>query len=126
MRESKNGLPVTLKTDEVEIQDVYWGDMHVSHETYNTAFDVTPLLKGLPDNLDQCPHWGYLLTGEFRNRYKDGREEIVRSGDVYYIEPGHTTIVGAGTEIIEFSPKRLFQETMEVISRNLEATSTDK
>ena len=72
MHESKNELPVAMETDVAKIQEVYWGDMHISRETYNEPFDVTPLLKGLPDNLDQCPHWGYVLKGGFRNRYKDG------------------------------------------------------
>jgi hypothetical protein len=27
--------------------------------TFREDFDATPLLKGLPDDQCQCPHWGY-------------------------------------------------------------------
>ncbi len=33
--------------------------------------DITPLLKGLEDDLCQSPHWGYLLEGEVTVTYKD-------------------------------------------------------
>ena len=126
MKGSRVDLPVTLETKEVKIQEAVWGDIHVSFETYQARFDVTPLLKGLPDNLDQCPHWGYVLRGEFRNRYKSGQEEVVKAGSAYYIRPGHTTILEAGTELVEFSPNELFQKTMEVIGRNFEALQAKK
>lgn len=105
------------------IREAVWGDTHVSFETYRKRLDVTPLLKGLPDDLDQSPHWGYVFKGEFRTRYADGREEVVRAGNAYRTEPGHTTIVEAGTELVEFSPNDILQKTMEVIGRNLEATA---
>jgi len=123
---SREDLPVTLETKELKIQEAVWGDIHVSFETYQARFDVTPLLKGLPDSLDQCPHWGYVFKGEFRSRYKGGQEEVVKAGSAYYTRPGHTTIVEAGTELVEFSPKELFQKTMEVVGRNFEALQAKK
>ena len=47
-------------------------------------------LKGLPDDLCQCPHWGYVLKGTLHLRYKDGREEIARVGDMLVHASGHT------------------------------------
>jgi hypothetical protein len=52
--------------------------------------DFSPVLKGLPDDLCQCPHWGYVLKGTLHLRYKDGHEEIARVGDLWYTPPGHT------------------------------------
>ncbi|MBM2832520.1 MAG: hypothetical protein HW414_1572 [Dehalococcoidia bacterium] len=121
MHGSKTDVPVAMEIKGVKIQEAVWDDIHVSFETYRKRFDVTPLLKGLPDDLDQCPHWGYVLKGEFRTRSKDGREEVVKAGNAYYTAPGHTTIVEAGTELVEFSPKGLLQKTMEVVARNMEA-----
>lgn len=118
MRGSKTDLPVTLEMAGAKIQEVEWGDMHVSFESFEKRFDVTPLLKGLPDNLDQCPHWGYVFKGVYRVRYQDGREEVYRAGDAYYSEPGHTSILEPGTEIVEFSPKELLKKTMDVMNRN--------
>ena len=121
---SKQSLPVSFEFDGARIQEIEWGDMHVSFESYRKRFDVTPLLKGLPHDLDQCPHWGYVLKGEYRVKYQDGREEVYRGGDAYYSAPGHTSILEAGTEIVEFSPKELLKKTMDVISRNLEVMQT--
>ena len=37
-----------------------WGGMIVSYETFPKGVDATPLFKGLPDDMCQSPHWGYL------------------------------------------------------------------
>jgi ribosomal protein L16 Arg81 hydroxylase len=57
-----------------------------------------------------------------RVRYAD-REEIVTAGDAYYLPPGHLPLLEEETEVIEFSPKGVYQETMEVIERNMAAGS---
>jgi len=33
--------------------------------------DFRPVLAGLPDDLCQCPHWGYLLEGRLKSRDRD-------------------------------------------------------
>lgn len=120
MRGSKTDLPKTMETDFVAVWEADWGGMHVSFETWKKTTDVTPFLKGLPDDRDQCPHWGYVLKGRIRVRYKD-REEVYNAGDAYYVAPGHTGIIEAGTEDLEFSPVEEYKKTMEVIERNLAA-----
>jgi hypothetical protein len=117
MHASLQSLPITIEEDGVVIRESEMGDLHLGHETYETAFDVSPLLSGLPDDLCQSPHWGYVIRGRFRVRYAD-REEVIEAGDVYYLPPGHAPIVEAGTEIIEFSPREAHQQTMEVATRN--------
>ena len=92
----------------------------VNFVTFHEDIDATPLLKGLPDDRCQCPHWGYVIKGEFRVRYAD-RVETLRAGDVYYLAPGHLPIFDADTEIVEFSPKGEYQKTMEVVARNIAA-----
>lgn len=120
MKGSVNDIPVTLDTPEVVIQEIEWGDMHVGFETYRQDFELAPLLKGLPDDRCQCPHWGYVISGEMRVRYA-GREEIVKAGDAYYLAPGHAPILSAGAQLIEFSPKAPYQVTLDVVMRNFEA-----
>jgi hypothetical protein len=117
MHASLQSLPITIQEDGVVIRESEMGDLHLGHETYETAFDVGPLLRGLPDDLCQSPHWGYVIRGRFRVRYAD-REEVVEAGDVYYLPPGHAPIIEAGTEVIEFSPREAYQQTMEVATRN--------
>lgn len=33
----------------------------VSFATFKEDIDATPMLKGLPDDSCQCPHWGYVF-----------------------------------------------------------------
>jgi hypothetical protein len=120
MRASRQDLPVTIESDEAVIKEVEWGNIHVGFETYNEDFDVAPLLKGLPEDMCQCPHHGYVLKGRMKVRYAD-REEVVNAGDAYYMAPGHSPIMEAGTEIVEFSPKDEYHKTMKVAERNFEA-----
>src|SRR5215204_2782331 len=120
MRGSKVDVPTTIESEEVVIQEAEWADIHVGFETYNEDFDFAPLLKGLPDDRCQCPHYGYVLKGRMRVRYAD-REEIINAGDAYYMVPGHAPVMEAGTEIVEFSPIDEYQKTMEVAERNLAA-----
>lgn len=46
-----------------------WGDMRVGFETYLSDFEDAELLKGLPDDRCQCPHWGYLIAGRMTVKY---------------------------------------------------------
>ena len=94
-----------------------WGDMRVGYETYLSNFDDVELLKGLPDDRCQCPHWGYMLAGRMIVRYPD-HEEVVSAGEVYYMAPGHTMAVEAGTVLIEFSPKEEFRKLTEIAEKN--------
>ncbi len=120
MRGSKEEVAATIASEAAVIREAEWGEMHVGFETFNEEFDVSPLLKGLPDDMCQCPHYGFVLKGRLRVRYAD-REEVVDAGDAYYMEPGHAPVMEAGTEIVEFSPRDEYQKTMEVATRNFEA-----
>src|ERR671932_1359207 len=120
MRGSREDLPITIEADEAIIQEAEWGDIHVGFEIYHEVFDVAALLKGLPDDRCQCPHYGYVLKGRMKVRYAD-HEEVVNAGDAYYIAPGHAPLMEAGTELVEFSPKDEFQKTMEMVERNFAA-----
>jgi hypothetical protein len=92
--------------------------MNVSWNNYPAGADATPLFQGLPDNLCQCPHWGYLIKGRMRIRYRD-HEEVINSGEVYYTPPGHIPSFEQDCEIVEFSPKQLYSEFLEVVERNI-------
>jgi WD40 repeat protein len=49
----------------------------------------SPLFVGLPDNMCQSAHWGYLFKGKLRFTYKD-HDEVISAGEAYYAPPGHT------------------------------------
>ena len=96
------------------------GDYTVGFETFREDADAAPLMKGLPDDRCQSPHWGYVVRGRVTLTYAD-REETYEAGDAYYAPPGHTPAVTAGTELVEFSPTDAYGRTMEVVGRNLAA-----
>jgi hypothetical protein len=96
------------------------GGYTVGFEHFREDADATPLLKGLPADRCQSPHWGYVARGRVTFRYAD-HDELYESGDAYYAPPGHIPVVTAGTELIEFSLTDEYGRTMEVLARNLAA-----
>ena len=93
----------------------------VSFVEFRQDVDATPLMKGLPDDRCQCPHWGYVLKGKVTMRYPD-REEIYEAGDAYYWPPGHVPVRHApGTELVQFSPTHELHETEAVMQKNMKA-----
>ncbi len=118
MRSTKAELPVIYEQDGVIFREIVYGAMHVEIDSFDREFDFAPLLKGLPDDMDPAPHWGYLLKRAFRFQYKD-REEVYKAGDVFYAEPWYTAKVDAGTEFVMFSPESEDQESAAVKLRHL-------
>ncbi len=122
MHASKEEIPVAFAEGEYASRPTQWGEMTVAFETAPTGMDSRPLFKGaLPDDACQCPHWGYVLKGRIRVIYSD-REEVVSAGDAYYIEPGHNVVCEEGGELVEFSPKEKYQETIEAVTSKMQAT----
>ena len=120
MRGSNHDLPVAFERGDLVLRQAEWGEMNVGLERFPAGTDTEPVFKGLPDDRCQCPHWGYVISGRLRVRYED-REETLRAGDAYYMSPGHLPIFDDDTEVVEFSPKGAYQQTMEVAARNVAA-----
>jgi hypothetical protein len=55
-----------------------------------------------------------------RFKFADG-DETYEAGDAYYAPPGHTPVLYAGTELVEFSLTDELERTIEVVTRNMEA-----
>jgi hypothetical protein len=97
-------LPTRIDKGGVAFQTIDWSELNVARIRLPRGADATPLLQGLPGDMCQCPHWGYVLRGAIHVKYTDGRAETVRAGDVYYWPPGHTVSVEEEYEAVEFSP----------------------
>jgi hypothetical protein len=93
----------------------------IGFEQYSADQDISPLFAGLPDDACQCPHWGVVLSGKLQFRYTDGSTETIEGGQAYYARPGHTPMLFAGTEVVEFSPASELEKTMQVVLGNLAA-----
>jgi hypothetical protein len=61
-----------------------------------------------------------VISGNVRFKYHD-RDATFEAGDAYYTPPGHTPVLYAGTEIVEFSPTDELQRTVEVVNKTIEA-----
>jgi hypothetical protein len=94
------------------------GGYTVGFETYTADADLTALFSGLPDDRCQCAHWGYVIKGKLTFKTANG-DETFETGDAYYIGPGHTPILYAGTDVVEFSPTAELQQTLAVVEKNM-------
>ena len=106
--------PVVDRSDQLE-------GYTVNFVSFREDVDATPLMKGLPDDRCQCPHWGYVVSGKLTFRYAD-REEIFEAGDAFYTPPGHVPVKHEpGTEIVTFSPAEELRKTDAVMMKNMQA-----
>jgi hypothetical protein len=106
--------PVTDRSDRLE-------GYTVNFTSFSEDIDATPLMKGLPDDRCQCPHWGYVVNGRMTFRYPD-REEVFEAGDAFYTPPGHVQVGNEpGTDVVMFSPAEELKETEAVMVKNMDA-----
>ena len=79
----------------------------ISGEYFSLAagVDTTPLFKGLHGDMCQCPHWGFLVSGQLTTTDAQGAHETVSANDLFYWPPGHNVKVDADAEIVMFSPQ---------------------
>ena len=97
------------------------GGYTVNFLTFREDIDHAPLLRGLPDDRCQCPHWGYVFKGTLTFRFGD-REEVFGAGDAFYAPPGHVPVRNEpGCEYLQISPTDELRRTSEVIMRNMQA-----
>jgi hypothetical protein len=116
-----DGMPIVLKVDGIETRSAENGGVLARHVQLPPGVDFTPLFKGLPDDLCQCPHWGYVLAGSIHVRYADGTEELNSAGDVYYWRGGHTGWTDEGVTFLEWSPTAEIQPVLEHLAAQMSA-----
>ena len=97
-------LPLVVSGDGVEIRAVETGDLTTARVRLAKGHDARPLFKGLPGDLCQCPHWGYVITGAPRLAASD-----YRAGQAFYWPPGHAPEALEDSDFLEISPTRELQ-----------------
>jgi hypothetical protein len=122
---SKDAVPISQEGGGYVGRYLDWGDLRVAFEHIPAGTDPTRLLKGLPDDRCQCPHWGFLFKGKIVVRYAD-HEEVIEAGQAYYIPPGHIPFFEEECEQLELSPRAEQDKTLEVFRRNLETAQRDE
>jgi hypothetical protein len=119
MRATREELPIMLEAGPSSIRGADWGEMRVSLVSVPAGTDFSPLLRGLPEDRCQGPHWGYVLKGRLRIQYADG-EEVLRAGDFYHMPPGHTGIAEEDTEFLEIAPPGLHDDFLNAARSNIQ------
>ncbi len=120
MKIKKEDIPVTMQTEDSIMRALPgYGGMTVAFSEMPAGTDITPLLQGLENNSCHCPHWGYMVEGAIRMKYDDGTDEVITTGDVFYLPPGHTAIVEEDMKFLDFSPEKEFNEVMEHIGKKM-------
>jgi ethanolamine utilization protein EutQ (cupin superfamily) len=92
-------------------------DYTVDFVTIRQGHSLAPMLKGLPGDSCQCPHWGYVLAGRITVSYP-GHQEVYQAGDAFYMPAGHVPEAETGSEFVQFSPKEQLAETVAAIKAN--------
>ncbi len=120
MRIAKNDIPIKLDApgamarQQTEFGDAAgYGTIGGEYFSLSAGADIAPLLQGLPGDMCQSPHWGYLIEGEVTVTYALGIREVICGGDLFYWPPGHSVKVGKDAEVILFSPQHEHTEVLD-------------
>ena len=120
MKTKKEDIPVLMETpDTVMRTQTGFGGMTIAFNEFPKGTDFGPLLEGLENDSCHCPHWGYVVEGALRMKYDDGKEEVLSTGDVFYMPPGHTGVVEEDIKFLDFSPEKEMGELLDHIGKKM-------
>ena len=111
----REDLPVALETDDAEVRISEVGEMTLGFFRLKQGADFGPALAGLPDDMCQCPHWGYVLKGRIKMKTKSG-DEFYEAGQAFYWPPGHSPSALEDSEYVDFSPSEDFAAVVRHIT----------
>jgi hypothetical protein len=116
-------VPVALEGEGVEVRlEEFGGGMTLGFFRIPKGMDLRPLLRGQPNDLCQCPHYGYMLKGKVRMHTGSGAQDY-EAGQAFYWGPGHAPEALEDTEYVEFSPTAEFTAVFEHVKRQAEAAA---
>ena len=96
------------------------GGYTVGFETYTADADLDAAVRGPARRPLPVRPLGLRRQRQGHVQDRDG-DETFETGDAYYVGPGHTPVLYAGTEVVEFSPTEELQETLAVVEKNMAA-----
>ena len=113
---NRKEVPTAVKADGVELRKQSVGTMTVAFVVARKGTDLRPALTGLPGDLCQCPHWGYMVKGRLRMHTRDGHDDY-EAGQAFYWAPGHAPEMLEDTEYVDFSPTEEFDRVIRHITQ---------
>ncbi|MFI5508728.1 hypothetical protein ACIA48_14740 [Mycobacterium sp. NPDC051804] len=96
-------IPVAVGGDGVDFRSQEVGEMSIAWVKLAAGADLRPALAGLPGDMCQCPHWGYMLNGQLRMHTPTG-PLTYSAGEAFYWAAGHAPEAVTDCEYIDFSP----------------------
>ena len=96
-----------------------WGGMTIAVNEIPADTDFSPLLEGLKNNSCQVPHWGYIIKGLISLTYDDGKVVDLKTGDLFYMPPGHKAFVKEDLKMMDFSPEKEFKHLVEHFDKRM-------
>lgn len=102
------------------------GGLSIGYLDIPAPMDFSPLFEGLPGDLCSSPHWGYVIEGDIRIIYGDGKEELVKAGEAFYWPAPHTAVVDKRVKLVDFSPDQDFIPLMDHIAAKMKAAQSGK
>jgi len=121
MHATAEDLTVLLHDDAgTDVRSTDFGAMAANFNRFAPGTDLGPLLAQLPGGDCSVPHWGYVVEGAFTVHYKDGQQDTVEAGQLFYMQPHHDRLTTEnGVLLAEFSPveesRELFQHIADVM-----------
>jgi hypothetical protein len=104
----------------VEVRETDLGGYTVTFLHVKRDVDMTQMFHGLPGDVCTSHHWGIVTDGRMTIRYSD-HEEVMNTGDVFYLEPNHVPVYDVGTRLIFFSPAEEWRKVNETVEANARA-----
>jgi hypothetical protein len=108
-------LPVAIDDGGVQLRVRDEDGLTVGFVRLPQGADLREATKGLPDDLCQCPHWGYMLKGRVRMHTPTGAQDF-EAGEAFYWAPGHAPEALEDSEYVDFSPTDDFRPVIEHIT----------
>jgi hypothetical protein len=99
----RDDFELRIGGDGLEFRTRELGGQTMSWVVLPKGADLSPALKGLPDDLCQCPHWGYMISGRLRMHTANG-DRVYEAGQAFYWGPGHAPEALEDTEYVDISP----------------------
>jgi hypothetical protein len=111
----REDVPVAIEGDGVELRmQEIGGNLTVAFVHVPKGADFRPAMAGLPGDMCQCPHWGYMISGRIKMHTPDG-EQIYEAGEAVYWAPGHAPEALEDSDYVDFSPTQEFNEVIDHI-----------
>jgi hypothetical protein len=108
-------IPVAVDGEGVDFRSQEVGDMSIAWVKLDAGADLRPALSGLPGDMCQCPHWGYMVRGELRMHTPDGAQTY-NAGEAFYWAAGHAPEAVTDCEYIDFSPTEDLQTVLRHVT----------